>query len=90
MPPSCDLEDGSFWSLSNGKTYLQLLVNTYSMMLIYSVCISDVALLHLNVCSISAGVAVAIALAVILVVSGIIAGVVGFIWKKRQSPMLPT
>uniref|UniRef100_A0A8C4IBZ7 ADAM metallopeptidase domain 28 n=1 Tax=Dicentrarchus labrax TaxID=13489 RepID=A0A8C4IBZ7_DICLA len=55
MPPSCDSEDGSFGSISNGKTYLQLSVNTYSMMLIYSVCISDVALLHLNVCSISAG-----------------------------------
>ncbi|KAK5871733.1 hypothetical protein PBY51_004595 [Eleginops maclovinus] len=38
----------------------------------------------------STGATVAIALTVILVVLGAIAGVVGFICKKRQSPMLPT
>lgn len=40
--------------------------------------------------SLTTGPAVAIAVTVILVVLGIIAGVVGFICKKRQSPMLPT
>ncbi|XP_044054024.1 disintegrin and metalloproteinase domain-containing protein 28 isoform X2 [Siniperca chuatsi] len=40
--------------------------------------------------SLSTGAAIAIAFTVILVVLGIIAGVVGFIWKKRQSPILPT
>ncbi|KAF1388873.1 hypothetical protein PFLUV_G00067360 [Perca fluviatilis] len=40
--------------------------------------------------SLSTGVAIAIAVTVILVVLGAIAGVVGFIWKKRQSPILPT
>ncbi|XP_040897650.1 disintegrin and metalloproteinase domain-containing protein 28 [Toxotes jaculatrix] len=40
--------------------------------------------------SLSTGAAVAIAVAVILVVLGIIAGVFGFVWKKRQSPVLPT
>lgn len=38
----------------------------------------------------STGATVAIALTVILVVLGVIAGVIGFICKKRQSPMLPT
>ncbi|XP_070819689.1 disintegrin and metalloproteinase domain-containing protein 28 [Chaetodon trifascialis] len=39
---------------------------------------------------ISTGATIAITLTVILVLLGIAAGVVGFIWKKRQSPMLPT
>ncbi|XP_041642693.1 disintegrin and metalloproteinase domain-containing protein 28 [Cheilinus undulatus] len=38
----------------------------------------------------SIGPIVAIAVTVILVVLGIILGVVGFVWKKRQSPILPT
>ncbi|XP_070760282.1 zinc metalloproteinase-disintegrin-like MTP4 [Enoplosus armatus] len=38
----------------------------------------------------STGATVAIVMTVILVVLGVIAGAVGFIWKKRQSPMLPT
>ncbi|KAI4799170.1 hypothetical protein KUCAC02_017873 [Chaenocephalus aceratus] len=38
----------------------------------------------------STGATVAIALTVVLVVLGVIAGVIGFICKKRQSPMLPT
>lgn len=41
-----------------------------------------------DVCSVSTGVAVAIAI-VTLVVLGAIAAVVGFIWKKRQGPVLP-
>ncbi|XP_034547051.1 disintegrin and metalloproteinase domain-containing protein 28 isoform X2 [Notolabrus celidotus] len=40
--------------------------------------------------SLSTGATIAIVLTVILVVLGIIAGVAGFIWKKRQSPILPT
>ncbi|XP_032371970.1 disintegrin and metalloproteinase domain-containing protein 28 [Etheostoma spectabile] len=40
--------------------------------------------------SLSTGAAVAIAVAVILVVLGAIAGVIGFIWKKRHGPTLPT
>ncbi|KAM6931435.1 disintegrin and metalloproteinase domain-containing protein 28 [Xenentodon cancila] len=39
--------------------------------------------------SLSTGAAVAIALAVILVVLGAIFGVVGFMWRKRQRPVLP-
>ncbi|XP_038560567.1 disintegrin and metalloproteinase domain-containing protein 28 [Micropterus salmoides] len=38
----------------------------------------------------STGKIIAIVVTVILVVLGIIAGAVGFIWKKRQSPVLPT
>lgn len=38
----------------------------------------------------STGVIVGISVAIILVFLGIIAGVVAFVWKKRQSPMLPT
>ncbi|KAG7222164.1 hypothetical protein INR49_016736 [Caranx melampygus] len=40
--------------------------------------------------STSTGAVVAITLTVILVVVGIIAGVGGYMWKKRQSPILPT
>uniref|UniRef100_A0A4W6G884 ADAM metallopeptidase domain 28 n=1 Tax=Lates calcarifer TaxID=8187 RepID=A0A4W6G884_LATCA len=40
--------------------------------------------------NLSTGAAVAIAMTVILVTLGIIAGVVGYIWKKRQSPMFAT
>ncbi|KAM9858767.1 disintegrin and metalloproteinase domain-containing protein 28 [Aulostomus maculatus] len=39
--------------------------------------------------SLSAGAAAAISVTVILLVLGVIAGIVGFIWKKRQSPLLP-
>ncbi|XP_049907937.1 disintegrin and metalloproteinase domain-containing protein 28 [Epinephelus moara] len=39
---------------------------------------------------ISTGPAIAIAVVVVLVVLGIIAAVLGFWWKKRQSPILPT
>ncbi|KAM4576585.1 disintegrin and metalloproteinase domain-containing protein 28 [Odontesthes bonariensis] len=39
--------------------------------------------------SLSTGATVAISVAVILVVLGIVFGVVGFMWKKRQSPILP-
>ncbi|XP_054457268.1 zinc metalloproteinase-disintegrin-like brevilysin H2a [Anoplopoma fimbria] len=40
--------------------------------------------------SLSSGVIAAITVMIILVVLGVIAGVVGFIWKRRQSPVLPT
>ncbi|XP_059194056.1 disintegrin and metalloproteinase domain-containing protein 28 [Centropristis striata] len=40
--------------------------------------------------SLSKGATIAIAISVVLVVLGAVAGVVGFMWKKRQSPMLPT
>ncbi|KAM9360324.1 disintegrin and metalloproteinase domain-containing protein 28 [Symphorus nematophorus] len=40
--------------------------------------------------SLSPGATTGIVLVVLLVVAGIIAGAVGFIWKKRQGPMLPT
>lgn len=51
-------------------------------------CNSEDGVFHSS--SISTGATVGIVLAVILVVFGIIAGVVGIIWKTRQSPMLPT
>ncbi|XP_068577185.1 zinc metalloproteinase-disintegrin-like MTP4 [Cebidichthys violaceus] len=40
--------------------------------------------------SLSTGAIIAIVVTVILVALGIIAGVVGVIWKRRQSPVLPT
>ncbi|XP_075934298.1 zinc metalloproteinase-disintegrin-like MTP4 [Anarhichas minor] len=40
--------------------------------------------------SLSPGATAAIVVTVILVALGIIAGVVGIIWKRRQSPVLPT
>lgn len=43
-----------------------------------------------DVCSIPAAATIGILVAVTLVVLGIIAGVLGFIWKKRQIPMLPS
>lgn len=48
----------------------------------------DAASKQTDVCSVSTGVAVAIAI-VTLVVLGAIAAAVGFIWKKRQGPVLP-
>ncbi|CAN9512832.1 unnamed protein product [Ophioblennius macclurei] len=38
----------------------------------------------------STGATVGIVLAVLLVVCGVVAAIVGFVWKKRQSPVLPT
>ncbi|KAM3867702.1 disintegrin and metalloproteinase domain-containing protein 28 [Diretmus argenteus] len=43
-----------------------------------------------NASSLSSGASAAIGVVVSLLVLGCIAGVVGFIWKKRQSPILPT
>ncbi|XP_028269685.1 zinc metalloproteinase-disintegrin-like brevilysin H2a [Parambassis ranga] len=40
--------------------------------------------------ALSSGATAAIVVTVILVLLGVIAGAVGFIWKKRQSPTLPT
>ncbi|XP_035021338.1 disintegrin and metalloproteinase domain-containing protein 28-like [Hippoglossus stenolepis] len=40
--------------------------------------------------ALSPGAVVAISVTIILVVLGIILGVIGFIWKKRQRPILPT
>nr|XP_019955181.1 PREDICTED: disintegrin and metalloproteinase domain-containing protein 8-like [Paralichthys olivaceus] len=40
--------------------------------------------------SLSTGAIVAISVTIILIVLGIILGVTGFIWKKRQRPILPT
>lgn len=43
-----------------------------------------------DACSVPAGATVAVVVAVMFVVLGIIAGVLGFVWKKRQIPMLPS
>ncbi|XP_017289473.1 disintegrin and metalloproteinase domain-containing protein 28 [Kryptolebias marmoratus] len=42
-----------------------------------------------SVKSLSTGASIGISLAVILVVLGVIFGVMGYMWKKRQSPTLP-
>ncbi|XP_053277837.1 disintegrin and metalloproteinase domain-containing protein 28 isoform X1 [Pleuronectes platessa] len=40
--------------------------------------------------ALSPGAVVAISVTIVLVVLGIILGVIGFMWKKRQTPILPT
>ncbi|XP_033994239.1 disintegrin and metalloproteinase domain-containing protein 28-like [Trematomus bernacchii] len=82
MPPRCSSKEG----LSTGEAtcrYSLLSARTLETGL-------KSYLIQFNLLSLSAGATVAIALTVILVVLGVIAGVIGFICKKRQSPMLPT